>query len=46
MPKPVVPPPEGEGRHCQKPDEKNEKAKDDRQKDFHDINFLTCPETG
>ena len=45
MPEPVVPPPEGKGRDRQKPDEENEKAKDDGQKDFQNVNFLTCPET-
>ncbi len=44
MPKSIVPPPEGNGGDPDQPDEDDEKTQDDRQKNLHDVNFLSCPE--
>src|SRR5512135_1830024 len=44
MPEPIVSPPEGDGGNSDQPDKNDEKSQDDRQKNLHDVNFLSCPE--
>lgn len=44
MPESIVPPPEGDGGDPDQTDKDDEKSQDDRQKNLHDVNFLSCPE--